>query len=90
MSDALKPSVPETTKLNSGWRPYSGWVVCVWATGYALIGYPVLSWAATLLGVWLNRIVPGPPQLDTTLFLEIFLILIGYRTIEKVKEVATK
>ena len=89
MSDP-QPATPASTVLNAGWRPYSGWVVCVGAVAYALILHPLLNWSMQMVALVTNRPVPTPPQLDTTLLLELFLILIGYRTIEKVKDVASK
>lgn len=78
------------TILNAGWRPYSGWVVCVAGVAYALILHPLLNWLMQFVALITERPIPSVPQLDTTLLLELFLILVGYRTIEKVKDVATK
>lgn len=94
MAEQDTPQAPVSpqaaTILNAGWRPYSGWVVCVAGVAYALILHPLLNWAMQFVALMTARPIPSVPQLDTTLLLELFLILVGYRTIEKVKEVAAK
>tara|TARA_X000001382_G_scaffold92621_1_gene67196 strand:- start:469 stop:906 length:438 start_codon:yes stop_codon:yes gene_type:complete len=68
----------------SGWRPAVGWLG-VLALLWVYIIHPLLAWASINLG-W-----QAPPEVDTTVILQILTGLLGFgalRTFEKTKGVA--
>lgn len=71
----------------SGWRPFIGWV-CGAALVYQYLIRPVVSWAVIAAG----HPLPAMPGLDDNLW-ELLLGMLGLgglRTLEKVKNVASK
>lgn len=70
----------------AGWRPFIGWV-CGAALAYEFLAYPLLVWAAT---VWMPGttvpLVAGDHLFELVLAM---LGLAGWRTVEKVKGVAS-
>lgn len=71
----------------SGWRPAIGWI-CGAALAYQYIVRPIVSWAVIAAG----HPLPAMPGLDDNLW-ELLLGMLGLgglRTLEKVKNVASK
>ena len=70
----------------SGARPFIVWV-CGFGMAYAAILHPLFAWIALMNGA------PTPPQLDSDVLMYVLggiLGLVGYRTFEKTKGVASK
>lgn len=70
----------------AGWRPAVGWVG-VFTLLYSGIGISILSWLGAIWGL------PPLPLIDSTVTTNILYGMLGIggmRTVEKVKEVATK
>ena len=83
-----KVEAADPSLFKSGWRPAVGWV-CVVGLGYTFLLRPLLPWLITVTGLQ----VPALPPIDTG---ELFILLSGllglggFRTVEKMKRVATK
>ena len=83
-----KVEAADPSLFKSGWRPAVGWV-CVVGLGYTFLLRPLLPWLITVTGLH----VPALPPIDTG---ELFILLGGllglggFRTVEKMKRVATK
>ena len=83
-----KVEAADPSLFKSGWRPAVGWV-CVVGLGYTFLLRPLLPWLITVTGLQ----VPTLPPIDTG---ELFILLGGllglggFRTVEKMKGVATK
>ena len=76
----------------AGWRPAIGWIGAG-SMAYQFILYPFLVWAwAVMQGAgWITTSLTPPPMLDTEalwVILSGMLGLAGFRTVEKVKNVA--
>lgn len=59
-----------TDKFASRWRPAAGWAG-VAGLAYALIAYPVLTWAS------LNFGLTAPPQIDHVILMEVVTGMLG-------------
>ena len=70
----------------SGWLPAIGWI-CAIGFAYIVLIQPMLSWLSSMVKI------PLPPVISPDLFLPVLLGmlgLVGSRTYEKVKGVASK
>lgn len=70
----------------AGWRPFVGWI-CACGLLYSTIIHNLLEWLSIVRG-W-----PVPPAVDVELLIYLLGALLGIgtlRTVEKVKNVATK
>lgn len=86
--DINKVEAASSSLLVSGGRPFIIWV-CGFALLYAAILEPMARFAATVI---LHYVGPFP-VIDTTITLQVLFALIGlggYRSLEKVKGVASK
>jgi len=84
--DNNKIEAASSSLFVAGWRPFIGWV-CGAALAYEFLAYPLLVWAARL---WFPGIdvplVAGDNLFELVLAM---LGLAGWRTVEKVKGVAS-
>ena len=83
-----KVEAADPSLFKSGWRPAVGWV-CVVGLGYTFLLRPLLPWLITVTGL---HVAPLPPIDTGELFILLggLLGLGGFRTVEKMKRVATK
>lgn len=68
----------------AGWRPFIGWI-CGIGLGYQFLILSFLTWFSSI------EHIPAPPSLDISTLMSIVSCLLGfggYRTYEKVKNVA--
>lgn len=73
-----------TNLFVSGWRPALGWI-CVFAVGYAYIGYPLFTWIAGVINPAFRI-----PALEVDSLMQLILGMLGLgslRTYEKIKGV---
>ena len=91
MMGQLQVNLKEAENPNifvSGWRPFIGWV-CGSALAYNFILHPFLSWG---MMVWFPA-SPVPPLLMADYLMELVFAMLGmagWRTVEKIKGVASK
>jgi len=79
--EAANPSI-----FVAGWRPFVGWI-CGAGLLYATIIHNLLEWLSAAYGY------PMPPAVDTGTLLYVLGALLGiggFRTVEKIKGVASK
>ncbi len=74
--------------INKRWRPIGG-AICVVALAYALIVHPLIEAALAVASVGFGFAVPTVPNVDKVLLLEMTALFVVYRSVEKVKGVAT-
>lgn len=85
--DINKIEAASASVFVSGWRPAIGWV-CAGALGYQYLAKPIITWAASAVGI--N--VPPLPGLDDNLW-QLMMGMLGMgglRTVEKIQGVAAK
>lgn len=85
--DVNKAEAETGSLFIGGWRPGIGWV-CAAAVAYTYLVVPIAVWIGFLVG----KPIPKPPTLDANLWELMFAMLGlgGFRTIEKLKGVASK
>jgi hypothetical protein len=77
------------TLLDTGWRPWGGWV-CVLIFLYTGLGYHIMNWVLAMYSVSHQQALPllkEPSEVILFEFVGIYLALAGIRMNEKIKGV---
>lgn len=87
-----KVEAQHSDKFVSRGRPFVVWV-CGASFAYSMIVKDILNWGLAVVSSFTGHTVPALPPVDNTVMFDTLLALLGlgaYRTVEKVKNVATK
>lgn len=87
-SETNKAEAQSSSIFVSGWRPAVGWA-CALAFAWMGIGQPIFSFAYTITTKQPAPVIALPSEMLMSILLGM-LGLGGYRTIEKIRGVATK